>query len=554
MSNKKHPSSSSSSSSSSLPPSKKTKIAIEEQYNEITLKLYDETITLTPSELYWVTDDDITNFYILTNYNIKKKLMAKIVVYDITYTDKRNITRTAKIPYYVSDGYSNHLRVNMLYPFMSFNIYDHLNSPYDNNAVPGLIFKYQIGTNINYLEILKKIETNFLKTNSQNDLDDINKNKDSLKSIFKRLANCLDYVIGLLSCQISDTDTDEDVKSYRPLTDHKDFNALVETDDRIKFDMKKINNDINNDINLDMKDNYRKCIIHEIRKLKNCFINSYLFSIKPKTLYVIECTRSDFNNTMKICTNKSYNININNYVDISIKFHHNIKNYIYQLKNTKVLDNLMNTELTNLDNFGMILSKLTYINFDNFNNTLNVMAKWWKTTCKVIPITYDNDDLRLFNQNDYNATNKSVILQSPINDYDIRAVNGNIINDDKYLTKLYIEYKSKYDYIKTFKKNNNINTNTRNVKELYLIYFNEYLAYKKDRLQEIDNVKKEYESIKNEYLKNNRVELPDSINKIEKIIIKINDYLTNMIIKPSAYTDLLEAYKKALRQIKAINR
>jgi hypothetical protein len=527
---------------------------ITEDYNKITLNLYDEIITLTPSKLYWVADEDIPN-----HYNQDIKYMVKIVVYNITYTDKNNITKSAVIPYYVSDGYTNQLRVNMLYPFMSFNIYNNVNSPYvDLSLKPtpkytksGLIFKYQIGRNIDYNEILENIKTEFLKNNKQADLDKVYSDENGLKTIFERLANFLDYVIGLSSCKISDTDTDDDVISYRPLTDHiKSYTLPNDTDDRKKFDMKCINTPLLQ-TSLTAEDNYRKCIIPEIRKSRECLNNSKLFKIESITLDINECTRTNFNDTMEICIDKRYNININNYVDISIKFHHNIRKYIYQLQITKELDDIMNKELNDLQYFGIILYNYTDIDINNFNNTLNEMAKRWKTKCFVVSIKYDDDDdddSRLIkNHRDI----KSLNSQSPIINYDIRAVNGNIINDDEYLYKLYIEYKHKYDYIKRFKnKNKNIDTNTCIVKELYLIYFNEYLAYKKYRLQEIDKVKKEYVSIKDKYLKINA--LPSSIEEIEKQIKKIEDYLKKMIINPIAYMDLLNTYNTALKQIKQL--
>ena len=46
----------------------------------------------------------------------------RVVLYEIKYIDKDNTDNNLLtiIPYYISDGYTNHLRANMLYPFFCF--------------------------------------------------------------------------------------------------------------------------------------------------------------------------------------------------------------------------------------------------------------------------------------------------------------------------------------------------------------------------------------------------------------------------------------------------
>jgi hypothetical protein len=75
----------------------------------------------------------------------------------------------ANIPYYISDGGTNKLRANMLYPFMCYSTIDEiLNCPYDVNRssirnrsiYSSLLLKYSIDNNIN----IDKLEQDLLQT------------------------------------------------------------------------------------------------------------------------------------------------------------------------------------------------------------------------------------------------------------------------------------------------------------------------------------------------------------------------------------------------------
>jgi len=564
-----------------------------ENYKTITLNLYDEIIILEPIKVYYLKDDNI--------YKQRSKLyeIKKVVVYKFKYFYDNGKIKESTIPYYVSDGYTNGLRVNMLYPFMSFNILNNNDSPYTIPKAPytanGLLFKYQIGTNIKINEIKDRINYNFKNYyNSKNLnrdsihklLDDIYTDKNGLKSIFNRLENLLDYIIGISSCDIDNNDDDETIKSYRPLTNNIDNDSrITKNDDRIKYNMKIINDTKK----IDHYDIYRKYIVNEIQESNNLFKNSKLFKFELTKVTIENCTRSDFNSTMHICSNYNYNINVNKYVDISLKFHLNIKTYIKQLRNISNLNDTMQNEKILLDNFYSLLHDITIINYDVLYNALKETREHWKTMClsphllpspphllpspphllpsppQLLPsppqlpqqsslttayyVEYPLDDSRinlgLYSDNINNAK---------IN-YDIRAVNGHIATDKIFIT-LYNEYKEYCKQINNIidKFKNKIITANKIIiddndygdnKTKYLKYFNKYLPYKKEFLEKI-NIAKEKLTYAKLYAKLNVKKFEDNkLHNVELFIPNIQTQLDEMNTHPETYQNILLNYKIA---------
>ena len=479
----------------------------------------------------------------------------------------------------MSDGYTNDLRVNMLYPFMSFNILNNNDSPYTSHEAlyktNGLLFKYQIGTNIQINKIKDRINYNFKNYYSNNLnrdhdsihklLDDIHRDDNGLRSIFNRLENLLDYIIGISSCEIHDhDDDDEKIKSYRPLTNNMDNDLrIINNDDKIKFNMKIINDTKI----IDHYDIYRKYIVNEIRESNNCFKNSKLFKFELTKVTIENCTRSDFNSTMHICSNYNYNINVNNYVDISLKFHINIKTYIKQLRNISNLNDTMNNEMKLLQNFYSLLHDITIINYDVLYNALKETREHWKTTClspQLLPSPPQQSSLKTAYYVEYPLDDSRINLglysdniNNAIINYDIRAVNGHIVTDEIFIT-LYNEYKEYCKQINNIidKFKNNIITANKIIidnddygdnKTKYLKYFNKYLPYKKEFLEKI-NIAKEKLTYAKLYakLKLNVNKFDDNIlHNVELFIPDIKIQLDEMNTHPEKYQNILLNYKIA---------
>ena len=136
-------------------------------------------------EFNYGTDDDKTNILLKPiDYYICHRDMSnptpfterRIVMMEFTINKtKDGVTETkiAKLPYYVSDGYTNHLRANMLYPFFCFNDYDSTSKiegadcPNKTNTDYGVplpqwgLYKANMFRNINFTTLSERIKVNF---------------------------------------------------------------------------------------------------------------------------------------------------------------------------------------------------------------------------------------------------------------------------------------------------------------------------------------------------------------------------------------------------------
>jgi hypothetical protein len=155
----------------------------------------------------------------------------RVVLYEIKYIDKDNTDNNLLtiIPYYISDGYTNHLRANMLYPFFCFN---HEKSkqwcPYDETYTKlpeGGLMKINFVQNI----IIEKIDSiirndikRLFRTSNLIDFLPLLKildrtNKEGLlgvTTVLPRITNILDFIISITTDAIIKL---KESKYYRPV-------------------------------------------------------------------------------------------------------------------------------------------------------------------------------------------------------------------------------------------------------------------------------------------------------------------------------------------------
>jgi hypothetical protein len=128
-----------------------------------------------------------------------------------------------KVPYYLSDGYTNNFRANMLFPFFGFNIPkpENKNYPYSNELVEGTLFKINLVKNMNIKILEERILKNFKKKvldyNDDNNtgiipeelitrmIDNSRNNSRGVLSVLKRLSNILDFIISINSEMITNS-------------------------------------------------------------------------------------------------------------------------------------------------------------------------------------------------------------------------------------------------------------------------------------------------------------------------------------------------------------
>ena len=108
------------------------------------------TIIMTPANFYKISDHDV----------------KYVVIYNLKFINGDQEIES-QIPYYISNGATNKLRANMLYPFMCYSSINEVeHCPYNEsrrtrgNPYTGLLLKYIIGANIN----IDKLEEDLLKT------------------------------------------------------------------------------------------------------------------------------------------------------------------------------------------------------------------------------------------------------------------------------------------------------------------------------------------------------------------------------------------------------
>lgn len=118
---------------------------------EINYSYNNETMIATPTAVYKVDDDGIRYFI--------------VVIYKITYTASTEVI-IAHVPYYLSDGHTNKFRAGMLFPLICFNDTNTVPPvcPMDKNRSTGLMFKYDVITNMNFNGANKWIEDTITKT------------------------------------------------------------------------------------------------------------------------------------------------------------------------------------------------------------------------------------------------------------------------------------------------------------------------------------------------------------------------------------------------------
>lgn len=155
-----------------------------------------------------------------------------VFLYELTYTYQNEIL-TAIIPYYMSDGATNGVRVNALLPFMCFNEYvegkpqsEYSNScPFSKNTY-GLLYKYVSCNNINFNNLNNLITSscNFIEPEKKELIFKEHYYQKIAYSIgggpysfLPRIQNILDFIICISSHKISTIDNLSDQRLYLPI-------------------------------------------------------------------------------------------------------------------------------------------------------------------------------------------------------------------------------------------------------------------------------------------------------------------------------------------------
>jgi hypothetical protein len=328
-------------------------------------------------------------------YKIPERIACYVVIYNLKFIDSNPEMPEieSKIPYYISDGGTNKLRANMLYPFMCYsNINEIVNCPYDVNRYSSftgntpLLLKYSVFSIIN----IDKIEEDLLKTflgiypdiPDENSLlrrkifDKMSRGND-LISVLERITNLLDFIICITNDVISNFNyVTESINitngKYRPFSkeqtsihDYTDLSIYgQETTYRINsFEYDNSSSSFNN--------HFRLVILTILNKYYKLFVDNNILNIETITLQPELITITMFNIIANICNKELVQANIINYKSVSKKLINIITENIDTIPTILEQDRLLLRSI-------ILQTEKKQVNDDKLYNKL---VDGWKAVC-----------------------------------------------------------------------------------------------------------------------------------------------------------------------------
>ena len=350
------------------------------EFKQITVDLHSSgKVIMTPVDLYQIS-----------NHNIKYVIIYNLVFIDINPDIP---IMESKIPYYISDGNTNKLRANMLFPFLCYsNMYDVKNCPYDNDLLlkrmpeKSLILKYKSFQNLD----INKLEENLLhtfftiypteSTTMREKISDKKNKGIGLTSVLVRITNLVDFLVCITNNVISNFDykqskIDVDLGKYRPFSQEQIKQGLDYTDMSI-FGKEPCS---------PFSNHFRLVILTILNRYYKLFIN--IISIKTINLDLQKITVEMLNIITDICDKEDKKTNMNNYKMIS--------NKMVSIVNQKIdiVDNISIEDKSNLKSI-IILSTETHVNdYEIYNSQLNK----WNVNCMNKHLTYNTTNIDSMN-------------------------------------------------------------------------------------------------------------------------------------------------------------
>ena len=220
----------------------------------------------------------------------------------------------AIIPYYLSDGSTNDLRANLIFPFVCFNERNPniLSCPYNIKFGEGTLYKYSVGKNLDLSKIIHQSHTESVGINS----------------VISRIENLLDFIICLVfSNKLDNNLIIHDLISFRP------FKISARNRWNYNFNVIPIKKDLPIEEYLDNK---RKEILMKLTSIKTDIEKAHMF--RKQEVYVILSDTDidtfnkqygmvcDGNRSLSGLNMQKPNFNFLNYAYISHHFFEEFKN------------------------------------------------------------------------------------------------------------------------------------------------------------------------------------------------------------------------------------
>jgi hypothetical protein len=260
----------------------------------------------------------------ITGYSFDTPNPYIVIIYQLEVINKMNgTTYRAIIPYYLSDGSTNNLRANLIFPFVCFNEKDRNNliCPYNQTKATGLLYKYSAGINIKLDLQSSSSSTGPTVTSTDAPMVFPKSPSTGIDSVLPRMKNLLDFIICLIfSNKLDNNLIVYDLLSFRP------FNKSAKSTWNYNFNAIPIKKDLQIEKDLDYK---RKEILEYLTLFKNDIQMSNIFSTEKVYVILSKISIKTFNQKYGIVCHKTAmcsglkntaNNNFKNYVSISHEF------------------------------------------------------------------------------------------------------------------------------------------------------------------------------------------------------------------------------------------
>jgi len=357
---------------------------INDYFFKINAYLDNYAFEFTPTLLYLILGEDkdeAPDNYIVCLYNLK-------MTDKVPTKGKINVLYEANIPYYMSNGLTNHLRANLLLPFICFNIEETKeNCPFNNGSTlaKGGLFKYSIIDNLNFDKIINDIRSKCSESYFNSLYEYSNGYRRGILSVISRIDNLLDFLICLNNKNIINF-KEEDIMKYHPI--------IGNIPDELNMDV-----NVNPTFYNDYEDSYKKLLLSELKRLITGFKNLNVVEFEKVDLKLEKdniITKSFFNkykNNPIICNNhrisKEANANGYNYSIISENFGYEIKRVIYK---NSINGNLKSADYRFTEEFLSLTKKVPYIYDDD---VLDLQMVRWQARCYKKYLKYKSKYLKL---------------------------------------------------------------------------------------------------------------------------------------------------------------
>jgi hypothetical protein len=307
------------------------------EFSKITIEYENGTISLVPEKYYYIEEHKTKHVVMYKLKLVNKDISVPII--------------ECNIPYYISNGLTNKLRANMLYPFMCYSnkIQSHI-CPHNfmerivRMPEKSLLLKYNNFVNLNLNELEQKLLHIFFEMfpdleDEQKDLNtkivnEENHSNNDLISVMYRIQNILDFIICISSHVIQNFNYNQDkneidLGKYRPFSQEQLTHNLDYTDMTI-FGQETIYvaDGVFEDSSSPFNNHFRSVILTILNKYYKSFINNHIIDIELLSLSKENINVNQFNRIVYICDKKHSKINIKNYYIIS--------NFIVDIINKKI--------------------------------------------------------------------------------------------------------------------------------------------------------------------------------------------------------------------------